>query len=196
MTPSTPSTPSTRWTCQTRWTHHLTPLGRMLLAADDRGVVGAWFDGDKHVHGPDEAWHRDDGDALLAQVAAQLDDWFAGRRRGFDLPLAPRGTDFQQAVWREIARVGWGDTRSYGEVATAVGRPRAVRAVGAATGRNPLTLIVPCHRLLGRDGALTGFASGLDRKRALLAFEAGAPLLWRTQAPGQATLAEVVEGCA
>lgn len=174
------------------WTDHTTPLGRMLLAADAAGLVGAWFDGDKHFRGPAPDWRRDDAEPRLAEAARQLDDWFAGRRRGFDLPLAPRGTEFQRAVWQQIARVGWGRTLSYGEVAAAIGRPSAVRAVGAATGRNPLTLIVPCHRLLGRDGALTGFASGLDRKRALLAFEAGAPLLW--QAPAAGSVARACDG--
>lgn len=162
----------------TCWTRLPTPLGPMWLAADTQGLVGAWFDGDKHFQGPPPDWRQDAALPLLGVAAAQLQDWFAGRRRSFDLPLAPRGTDFQQAVWREIARVGWGRTRSYGEVAAAIGRPRAVRAVGAATGRNPLTIIVPCHRLLGRDGALTGYAGGLARKRALLAFEAGEAPLW------------------
>lgn len=162
----------------TVWTRRATPLGPMVLAADAAGLIGAWFDGEKHFAGPDAAWMADDRHPLLDQAAAQMGDWFAGRRRDFDLPLAPRGTAFQQAVWREIARVGWGRVRSYGEVAAAIGRPAAVRAVGAATGRNPLTIIVPCHRLLGRDGALTGYAGGLERKRALLAFEAGDPALW------------------
>lgn len=167
----------------TCWMRLPTPLGPMWLAADAQGLVGAWFDDEKHFHGPPPEWREDATQPLLGRAAAQLQDWFAGRRRDFDLPLAPRGTPFQQAVWREIARVGWGETRAYGVVAAAIGRPRAVRAVGAATGRNPLTLIVPCHRLLGRDGALTGYAGGLERKRALLAFEAGAPPLWRTGHP-------------
>jgi len=146
--------------------------------ADPEGLIGAWFDGQKHFDGPEPGWLRDDGHALLREAARQLGDWFAGRRTGFDLPLAPRGTPFQLAVWREIAQVGQGCTRSYGEVAQAVGRPTAFRAVGAATGLNPISLIIPCHRLVGRNGALTGYAGGLDRKRALLAFEAGQPALW------------------
>jgi len=162
----------------TSWTACDSPLGPLHLAADARGLVGVWFTGQKHYDGPEPGWTQDDRQPLLIEAAAQLRDWFAGRGRDFDLPLAPRGTAFQQAVWREIARVGWGRTRSYGEVATAIGRPAAVRAVGAATGRNPISLIVPCHRLVGRDGALTGYAGGLDRKRALLAFEAGQPALW------------------
>lgn len=172
--------PPTSWTCCA------SPLGPMVLAADAAGLVGAWFTDEKHFSGPEPGWVEDGRQPLLVEASAQLRDWFAGRRRGFELPLAPRGTAFQQAVWREIARVGWGRTRSYGEVAAAIGRPAAVRAVGAATGRNPLTIIVPCHRLVGRDGALTGYAGGLERKRALLAFESGLPALWAEAAPAEA----------
>jgi methylated-DNA-[protein]-cysteine S-methyltransferase len=168
------------------WTRIPTALGPMVLAADADGLVGAWFDGQKHFDGPEPGWLRDDPHALLCEAARQLGDWFAGRRQDFDLPLAPRGTAFQQAVWREIARVGRGRTRSYGEVAQAVGRPTAFRAVGAATGLNPISLIIPCHRLVGSNGALTGYAGGLDRKRALLAFEAGQPALWADSVVGAA----------
>jgi methylated-DNA-[protein]-cysteine S-methyltransferase len=170
----------------TVWTRCATPLGPMVLAADAEGLVGAWFDGQKHFDGPEPDWGRDDAHPLLCETARQLEAWFAGRRTGFDLPLAPRGTPFQLAVWHEIARVGQGRTRSYGEVALAVGRPTAFRAVGAATGLNPISLIIPCHRLVGRNGALTGYAGGLDRKRALLAFEAGQPALWADATAGVA----------
>lgn len=173
---------SAEHTAPVAWTRRATPLGPMVLAADAAGLIGAWFDGEKHFRGPGSDWIQDDAHPLLDEAAVQMRDWFAGRRRDFDLPLAPRGSDFQQAVWRQIATVGWGRTRSYGEVARAIGRPSASRAVGAATGRNPLTIIVPCHRLLGGSGALTGYAGGLERKRALLAFEAGAPALWTSVA--------------
>ena len=138
------------------------------------GLCGAWFVGQRHFDGPAADWRRDDAHPLLRAAADQLQAWHAGRRRTFDLPLAPVGTAFQQAVWAALARLPFGTTTAYGALAAAVGRPAAARAVGAATGRNPLSIIVPCHRLVGRDGALTGYAGGLERKRALLAFEAGA----------------------
>lgn len=108
-------------------------------------------------------------------AAEQLAQYFAGSRRAFDLPLAPRGTDFQRAVWSELARVPYGSTVTYGELAGRVGRARASRAVGGANNRNPLPIVVPCHRVIGADGSLTGYGGGLERKRALLALE-GAPL--------------------
>jgi methylated-DNA-[protein]-cysteine S-methyltransferase len=146
-------------------------LGPMLLAASEVGLHGAWFVGQRHGAGPAEGWRQDDTHPLLREAAAQLTAWHAGQRRAFDLPLAPRGTPFQQSVWAELARIPHGHTRTYGEVAAALGRPTAARAVGMATGRNPLSIIIPCHRLVGRDGALTGYAGGLDRKRTLLEFE-------------------------
>jgi len=155
----------------TIWMAHDTPIGPMILAGDVGGLAGAWLVGQAHFNGVRPDWREDAKASLLCDAAAQLDQWFAGERRVFDLPLAPVGTAFQHAVWREIARVGYGETRDYGSVATALGKPSAARAVGAATGRNPLTIIVPCHRLVGRGGALTGYAGGLPRKQALLAFE-------------------------
>jgi O-6-methylguanine DNA methyltransferase len=108
-------------------------------------------------------------------AAAQLGEYFAGRRRSFDLPLAPRGSAFQRAVWDELARVPYGRTVSYGELAERMGRPGASRAVGGANNKNPLPIVVPCHRVIGADGSLTGYGGGLDKKRALLALE-GVPL--------------------
>lgn len=156
------------------WIAHDTPLGSMVLAGCSSGLIGAWLVGQAHFGGIPPDWLEDPHASLLRDAATQFDEWFAGTRRQFDLPLAPVGTAFQHAVWREIARVGFGETCAYGEIATALGKPGAARAVGAATGRNPLTIIVPCHRLVGSHGALTGYAGGLARKRALLAFEAGA----------------------
>lgn len=158
----------------TRWMAHETPLGTMILAAVPKGLSGAWFVGQAHFDGPHDEWREDVDDALLADAAMQLDAWFAGRLREFELPLAPTGTKFQHAVWQAISRLGFAQTWSYGTLATAMGKPNAARAVGAATGRNPLSIIVPCHRLLGRAGAMTGYAGGVDRKRALLALEARA----------------------
>jgi methylated-DNA-[protein]-cysteine S-methyltransferase len=152
-----------------------TSLGTMLLAASETGLQGAWFIGQRHFDGPAKDWQRDDDHPLLHEAATQLTAWHAGQRRHFDLPLAPAGTPFQQSVWTELARIAHGTTRTYGEVAASLGRPSASRAVGAATGRNPLSIIIPCHRLVGRGGALTGYAGGLDRKRTLLAFESGTP---------------------
>jgi methylated-DNA-[protein]-cysteine S-methyltransferase len=143
----------------------------MILAANDVGLLGAWFDGQRHFGGPQAHWVNDPAHALLRQAGEQLDAWFARERTRFELPLAPVGTAFQQAVWQALARIDFGVTQAYGQVAQAIGRPSASRAVGAATGRNPWSIIVPCHRLLGQAGALTGYAGGLDRKQALLAFE-------------------------
>jgi methylated-DNA-[protein]-cysteine S-methyltransferase len=112
----------------------------------------------------------------LAAAAAQLDEYFAGERRDFDLELDLRGTEFQRAVWDELLRIPYGETMSYGELARRLGRPERVRAVGAANGRNPVAIVVPCHRVIGADGSLTGYGGGLDRKRALLAVEGSAPL--------------------
>lgn len=113
------------------------------------------------------------GSPLLAEASAQLAAYFAGRRRHFDLPLAPHGTLFQQQVWRALQEIPWNQPCSYTDIAAAIGNPRAVRAVGAANGRNPIAIIIPCHRVIGANGSLTGYAGGLARKRWLLAHEAG-----------------------
>lgn len=159
----------------TRWSTLSTPQGTLYLAAGTGGLQGIWFDGQRHFGGPNPAWQRADNDPILLATAAQLRDWYAGQRRGFDLPLAPLGTPFQQAVWAALQQIGHGQTTTYGALAAALGRPSASRAVGAATGRNPLSIVIPCHRLVGRDGTLTGYAGGLDRKHALLTFETRAP---------------------
>lgn len=158
-------------TTKDAWTTHDTPLGTMILAASEAGLLGAWFEGQRHFNGPQPHWVREHDHPLLREAGRQLDAWFARQRTAFELPLAPVGTPFQQQVWQALARIDFGITRAYGQVAQAIGRPEASRAVGAATGRNPWSIIVPCHRLLGQGGALTGYAGGLDRKQALLAFE-------------------------
>jgi methylated-DNA-[protein]-cysteine S-methyltransferase len=148
------------------------PIGNLLLAAGEAGLAGVWFERQKHR--PDRAgWKRAPDNPLLARARRQLAEYFARRRREFDLPLDPQGTPFQRAVWKAIAGVPYGTTISYAELARRAGHPGAMRAVGAATGRNPLGIIVPCHRIVGADGSLTGYAGGLARKRALLAFESG-----------------------
>lgn len=141
------------------------PLGQLQLVVEAGRLCRVAF--------PGEHWPALPASTapVLQAAAAQLAEYFAGTRRVFDLPLAPAGTDFQRAVWGELARIPWGETRSYGELARAVGRPRAARAVGAANGRNPLPVVLPCHRVIGADGALTGYTGGLERKRCLLLLE-------------------------
>ncbi len=141
------------------------PIGRLTLVASGEALVAIEFPG-RAPSGASGAGH-----AVLERAREQLREYFAGRRTAFDLPLAPRGTEFQRAVWREIAAIPFGETLSYAEVARRVGRPGAARAVGAATGRNPIPLVVPCHRVVGADGSLTGFGGGLETKRWLLAHE-------------------------
>lgn len=148
------------------------PIGNLLLAAGEAGLAGVWFE--RQRHRPDRTgWKRAPDNPILALARGQLAEYFACMRREFDLPLDPQGTPFQRAVWKAIAGVPYGETISYKELARRAGHPGAVRAVGAATGRNPLGIIVPCHRIVGADGGLTGYAGGLARKRALLALEAG-----------------------
>jgi methylated-DNA-[protein]-cysteine S-methyltransferase len=141
------------------------PLGPLLLTGGDDGVTRVLLDG------PDPApgWVRDD--ARFTETARQLGEYFAGERTAFDLPLRATGTAFEQRVWDELRDIPYGETTSYGAIARRLGHPRAARAVGRANGRNPLAIVVPCHRVIGASGALTGYAGGLDRKRALLALE-------------------------
>ncbi|MDB5944036.1 MAG: methylated-DNA--protein-cysteine methyltransferase [Ramlibacter sp.] len=147
------------------------PLGPMVVAATDSGLAGLWFEGQRHL--PDHSgWPHAPRHPVLVEAVAQLADYFAGKRTQFDLPLDLQGgTAFQQSVWQALLAIPPGGTTSYGDLSQRVGRPAAVRAVGAAIGRNPLSIVVPCHRVLGRDGSLTGYAGGLERKSALLALE-------------------------
>jgi methylated-DNA-[protein]-cysteine S-methyltransferase len=154
-----------------------TPLGRLLIAATTRGLGGAWFAGQAHHPGPLDA-PVCPGEPLLAEAAHALAAyWRQPICARFDLPLDPGGTEFQQSVWQALRGIEAGQLKSYGEIARETGRPQAARAVGAAIGRNPLSIIVPCHRVVGRQGALTGYAGGLDRKRALLSGEGHAAIL-------------------
>ena len=152
-------------------TRYASPLGPMIVAATDAGLAGLWFEGQRHL--PESSgWPQAPAHPVLVQAVAQLDEYFAGRRSGFDLPLDLQGgTAFQQSVWQALLAIPAGATTSYGAISAQVGRPAAVRAVGAAIGRNPVSIVVPCHRVLGRDGGLTGYAGGLERKSALLALE-------------------------
>ena len=150
------------------------PLGSIVLAATEQALVGLWFDGQRHR--PDASrWHPAPGHPVLTRASAQLSDYLAGRRQQFELPLSlSGGSAFEQAVWRALQAIPRGHTCSYSALAAAIGRPKAARAVGAAVGRNPLGIIVPCHRVLGAGGALTGYAGGLPRKIALLQLEGAA----------------------
>lgn len=150
-----------------------TPLGPVRIARTAKGLAGLWFEGQKHHPGALQAPLQPD-DPLLREAAAQLRRYFAGDARAFALPLDLQGTPFQRAVWQALLRIPAGRTCSYGELARAIGRPSAVRAVGAAVGRNPASLVVPCHRVLGQDGSLTGYAGGVQRKQSLLQLEASA----------------------
>ena len=149
------------------------PLGDVLLAATDAGLAGVWFvEGQMHM--PDSSeWLTNEQHSLLLSTAEQLMGYFKGQRQTFDLPLATSwGTPFQRRVWQALTQIPFGKTTSYGQIALAIGNPKAVRAVGAAIGQNPHSIVVPCHRVLGANGALTGFAGGLQRKHYLLQHEA------------------------
>lgn len=158
-----------------------TPLGTLWLAAGADGLEQVSFRELPGARGTGRV--RDEAHAQLDEARAQLAAYFAGELHEFDLPLAPRGTEFQRRVWDEVSRIPYGSTSTYAEVACAVGRPTACRAVGAANGRNPLTIVVPCHRVVGSAGSLTGYGGGLGRKRALLELERG-PLLDLRRAAG------------
>ena len=145
------------------------PIGTLLLTADAAGLSGVYMESHKGGPRPTRDWRRDD--AALAEAVEQLAAYFDGNLRQFDLPLSLLGTPFQQRVWRALCEVSMGHTRTYAELARRIGAPRAVRAVGAAVGRNPISIIVPCHRIVGSDGGLRGFAGGLARKRWLLEHE-------------------------
>lgn len=149
-----------------RCTHCNSPVGLLRIFADDFALRRISFSSET-----DTLLSASDGHSLLCRAKAQLEEYFAGQRRAFDLPLAPEGTLFQQAVWAQIARIPYGQTRSYGEIATRLGGVGKARAVGGAAGKNPLPIVIPCHRLIGSSGRLTGFSGGLQIKEFLLALE-------------------------
>jgi methylated-DNA-[protein]-cysteine S-methyltransferase len=150
--------------------HYQSPQGPMIITATSKGLAGVYFKGQKHFP-PQRDWRRDARNAVVRQAKRELAQYFAGRRTRFSVALDPQGTAFQRSVWKQIAKVGFGKTLTYGELARRAGHPGSARAAGAATGRNPIGIIVPCHRIMGADGSLTGYAGGLGRKRALLALE-------------------------
>ena len=147
------------------------PIGRLLLAGDADALHYLSFPGGHKAFGPDTSWTRDD--SVFGPVRSALDAYFGGRSRSFDHPLVIHGTPFQKKVWQVLTTIPYGETRSYGWLADAIGNPAASRAVGAANGANPIPIIVPCHRVIGANGALTGFGGGIETKRFLLELEAG-----------------------
>jgi len=149
------------------------PQGTMILTATPKGLAGVYFKGQKHFPhvAKKREWQRDSRHPVLRRARRELLEYFAGRRKRFGVALDPQGTPFQRSVWKSIARIDFGRTITYAELAQRAGHPGSARAAGAATGRNPLSIIVPCHRIVGADGSLTGYAGGLKRKRALLALE-------------------------
>jgi len=147
-----------------------TPLGELRLVASPKGLRGAWFTDQDSLPSP-EGWTHTDADPILEQARRELDEWFAGKRRAFDVALDPVGTAFQHKVWQSLCALDFGKLASYGDLARTVGRPKGAQAVGGAVGRNPIIIIIPCHRVIGADTSLTGFGGGLPRKQALLAHE-------------------------
>ncbi len=145
------------------------PLGALLVSRDEEGITGLCLPSGKHRRDPDPRWERDDN--AFADVRDQLAAYFAGERTEFDLLLHLVGTDFQLSAWAALRRIPYGQTRSYREQAEAIGAPNASRAVGAANGRNPISIVVPCHRVIGADGSLTGYGGGIEAKRWLLDHE-------------------------
>lgn len=149
--------------------YHESPIGRLFISGDASGLQQLLMDVERH------SWRVGDDWKLAAKeldaVCQQLDEYFAGRRKRFELRLAPQGTHFQQSVWHALQSIPYGQTSYYSRLAEQLGNPKAVRAVGTANGANPISVIIPCHRVIGRDGSLTGYAGGLQRKAQLLALE-------------------------
>ena len=145
------------------------PVGTLLLAGDSQALRMVSFESSKHAEPPQADWKQDK--APFAEVIRQLRAYFRGERKEFDLPLAPEGTEFQVRVWNRLRTIPYGETISYAQLAERIGNPKAVRAVGLANGSNPIPIIIPCHRVIGSDGSLTGFGGGLPTKKMLLELE-------------------------
>lgn len=144
-----------------------TPVDDLMLVADDSALIGVYFS----PFTPADDWKRDPSHPILQEAAQQLHDYFAGKRNKFTIPLRLEGTDFQKKIWKEIARIPHGKTISYSDLAKRAGNPEAVRAAGTSTGRNPIAIVIPCHRVVGKNGAMCGFGGGLPRKKFLLNLE-------------------------
>ncbi|HJZ66286.1 MAG TPA: methylated-DNA--[protein]-cysteine S-methyltransferase [Candidatus Acidoferrum sp.] len=148
-----------------------TPVGPLRLVGGEMGLSMVWFLRGRKGEKPDTDWKEDP--AFFMDVRRQLNEYFAGTLREFEIPLLMEGTEFQKRVWNRLRTIPYGETTSYGKLAKQIGEPRAVRAVGAANGQNPIPIIVPCHRVIGSNGSLTGFGGGLENKRKLLELERG-----------------------
>lgn len=159
---------------KTFYTEMPSPLGMITIQASSEGLLGIWFE--TCTTKPDELGQYDERHPILIQAVTQLGEYFSGRRNEFELPLAATGTAFQHQVWHALTTIPYGETWSYQELADAIGNPKAVRAVGMANGKNPISVVVPCHRVIGKSGKLTGYAGGVERKQRLLALEQGEPL--------------------
>ncbi len=155
----------------TRYGYTDSPLGRLLVVGEQDALTGLHVDGHEHAPTVHPDWERDDGD--LDEVRAQLEAYFAGQRTDFDLAVRPAGSAFQREVWAALSEIPFGETRTYGQIATRISRPDAVRAIGAANGANPISIVIPCHRVIGADGSLTGYGWGVERKSWLLDHERG-----------------------
>jgi methylated-DNA-[protein]-cysteine S-methyltransferase len=152
-------------------THFDSPVGRLLALAKGDAITTLHMLGAKHEPAQNAAWTDTPTLPVFLELRQQLSEYFDGKRKNFAVPLAPEGTDFQKAVWHALTQVPFGETRTYGQQAAMIGKPRAVRAVGAANGRNPIGIVIPCHRVIGSSGKLTGYAGGLDKKEFLLKLE-------------------------
>jgi len=155
-----------------RFTRFSTPVDDLILTGDGTSITGCYFATHRHHDDPSAGLERDDG--AFTGAVAQLGEYFDGERTAFDLPLAPTGTEFQLRVWAQLRTIPYGATCSYADIARGIGASNGFRAVGLANGRNPISIIVPCHRVIGADGSLTGYGGGLERKRFLLDLESGA----------------------
>jgi methylated-DNA-[protein]-cysteine S-methyltransferase len=163
----------------THYAHYHFPIGSLTAAANDDALIGLWFDGQKYFPADTEAWAFSPDYPVLAQLRVWLDGYFRGENRTFPGKLSPKGSEFRQEVWQILLRIPYGQTTNYGaiarQLATEHGKPQSARAIGGAVGHNPISLIIPCHRVLGASGALTGYAGGIDKKKALLKLEGFLP---------------------
>ncbi len=147
------------------------PIGRLTICVNEAGITGLHIEGDRYFSEVPKGWHRERYNSFIRAARTQLAEYFAGRRTKFDLPLAPEGTKFQQAVWKALSDIPKGKTTTYADVADKIGKPKAARAVGTAVGRNPICIILPCHRVMSSDGSLGGYVAGVHRKQKLLELE-------------------------
>ncbi len=159
------------------FSYYESPLGRLTLQANDNGLTGAWFD--TQTTAPNDLGLEKSDHPILQQAIAEYEEYFAGDRQQFTVPTDAQGTDFQKQVWNMLTHIPYGEVWSYQDMAIAIHNPKAVRAVGLANGKNPISIIVPCHRVIGKNGQLTGYAGGLERKRKLLQLEGTLGMLTR-----------------